>query len=213
MKNGPIFIGGAGRSGTTLAVDMVGLHPGISPVYETNFISHLISLLSAPRKLPMPQLQLAILQIMDRWSQNLPRLPNNKRPHERYHHGPHYVRMERAFVMARAVELSEAVARAMAVGLHARTGADLCVAITGIAGPGGGTADKPVGTVHVAVTSTLAASNSASDPDQTTGPRVVHRKLRLRGNRGTVRRSAAVWALKIVWDQILLAGLAGREAT
>ncbi|SES71567.1 Sulfotransferase family protein [Salinibacillus kushneri] len=30
----PMFIGGAGRSGTTLLVDLIGLHPNISPVYE-----------------------------------------------------------------------------------------------------------------------------------------------------------------------------------
>jgi nicotinamide-nucleotide amidase len=108
--------------------------------------------------------------------------------------------------------VSREVAEAMALGLHGRTGGDLCVAITGIAGPGGGTPEKPVGTVHVAVASTLPNPNSPSDPAQTTGPRVVHRKLRLRGKRGTVRRSAAVWALKMVFDQLLSAGLATRES-
>ena len=43
--------------------------------------------------------------------------------------------------------VSEPVALAMATGGLARSGAGVCVAVTGVAGPGGGSADKPVGTV------------------------------------------------------------------
>ncbi|HJR60239.1 MAG TPA: competence/damage-inducible protein A [Vicinamibacterales bacterium] len=47
--------------------------------------------------------------------------------------------------------VSEPVAAAMAEGVHARTAAGVCVAITGVAGPGGGTAARPVGTVVIAI--------------------------------------------------------------
>lgn len=53
-------------------------------------------------------------------------------------------------LIARVGAVSKEVAIAMAEGAIAQSGADLAVAVTGIAGPDGGTSEKPVGLVHFA---------------------------------------------------------------
>ena len=54
-------------------------------------------------------------------------------------------------LLARHGAVSEEVARAMAEGVARSFGADAGLAVTGVAGPGGGSAEKPVGTVWYAV--------------------------------------------------------------
>jgi len=76
--------------------------------------------------------------------------------------------------------VSEATALAMARGCRDRSGADFAAAITGVAGPTGGTPEKPVGTVWIAVASK---------------GRVHARLVTLRGDRNSIRWRSAYWAL------------------
>lgn len=80
--------------------------------------------------------------------------------------------------------VSAPVARAMAEGVRTRSGATWGLAVTGIAGPGGGTPDKPVGTVHFAL----------SGPDGAT----AHRQVRLPGDRDRVQSLAVATALELL---------------
>ncbi|MBP9144562.1 MAG: competence/damage-inducible protein A [Thermoanaerobaculia bacterium] len=101
-------------------------------------------------------------------------------------------------LLQRAGAVSEAVARAMATGVSARLGSDLGVAITGIAGPGGGSAEKPVGTVHLAV----------AGPGELP---VEHRLARFPGNRERIRLFASQMALEMLRRR-LISNLAGASA-
>jgi nicotinamide-nucleotide amidase len=83
--------------------------------------------------------------------------------------------------------VSKETATQMAVGALERADVDLTVAITGIAGPGGATAGKPVGLVHFA-----AAARDG---------RIIHRECRFGAiGRTAVRQRAVVEALKMLME-------------
>jgi nicotinamide-nucleotide amidase len=87
-----------------------------------------------------------------------------------------------ADLIAERGAVSAEVAHAMAEGARERLGADLAIAVTGIAGPGGGSPEKPVGTVHIVA---LAPRRERS----------LH--FVIPGERRVVRRRAAVSALHL----------------
>ncbi|MCH9667492.1 MAG: competence/damage-inducible protein A [Actinomycetia bacterium] len=93
--------------------------------------------------------------------------------------------------------VSEPVAEAMARGALQRFGADTAVAITGIAGPGGGTATKPVGTVCFSV----ALSDGVAPV------RALTRTMTLPGNREDVRERSTTVAMHLL-RRVLIGDLA-----
>lgn len=95
-------------------------------------------------------------------------------------------------VLAEHGAVSEAVARAMGLGCRSRFDSDWALATTGIAGPTGGTDEKPVGLVYVCLAGARAAP--------------VHRYT-FNGDRGTIRLRAAAAAM----DCLRLALLAEAE--
>lgn len=82
--------------------------------------------------------------------------------------------------------VSEPVARAMADGALQRSLADMAVSVTGVAGPGGGSVEKPVGLVHFG----LARKGRATQ----TSYRMFG------GDRAAVRRQAVEYALQLLLD-------------
>lgn len=87
--------------------------------------------------------------------------------------------------------VSEPVALAMAAGIRKRTGVQVGVGITGIAGPGGGSEHKPVGTVCIAVDGVDAE------------PKV--RTFRFPGGREMVKQMSANWAIDLLRRHLLKA--------
>ena len=88
-------------------------------------------------------------------------------------------------LIARDGAVSQAVARAMAGGAMRRTGAQLAVAVTGIAGPDGGVPGKPVGTVWLCWAERRGRAI-----------RLTAQCKRLRGDREAIRRKTVHLALK-----------------
>jgi nicotinamide-nucleotide amidase len=93
-------------------------------------------------------------------------------------------------VIAAEGAVSEPVARAMAEGVRTRYASDYGAGITGVAGPDGGSEEKPVGTVHVAVA----------------GPAGVrHRRVRFIGDREKIRWQASQLVLEMLRRTLQLA--------
>lgn len=95
----------------------------------------------------------------------------------------------RAATLARHGAVSAPAAQELAHGVRHRLAADWGLAITGIAGPAGGSGEKPVGTVFIAIEGTDGASQV--------------QQLRLFGNRDKIRRSSAQGALDLLRRRIL----------
>lgn len=91
--------------------------------------------------------------------------------------------------------VSEPVVRAMASGIRAALGVGAALAITGIAGPGGGSADKPVGTVWIAL-------DLAGD--------VQARRFVMVGDRAEIRHRSAQAALEMLRRRLLDGGRVAR---
>lgn len=79
--------------------------------------------------------------------------------------------------------VSEEVAAQMAEGLRAASGCDICVSSTGIAGPNGGTKEKPVGLVYIGLSDKLGT---------------VVKKLQQRGERERIKRRSAQAAINLI---------------
>ena len=90
-----------------------------------------------------------------------------------------------AMTLRKSGAVSRSTVRAMALGALRRSGAQVTVAVTGIAGPGGAVPGKPVGTVWIAWATRRGK-----------GIRIVVEHRRFRGTRDLIRRKTALAALQ-----------------
>lgn len=97
----------------------------------------------------------------------------------------------REMTLAENGAVSTAVAKEMAEGVLRKLNADVAIATTGIAGPGGGTATKPVGLVFIA----LATEGEAEV-----------REFRFDGDRMSIKRVASDAALEMIYNSLLNKG-------
>lgn len=95
--------------------------------------------------------------------------------------------------------VSAEVARALAAGVRQRVGATYGIGITGIAGPTGGTEDKPVGTVHLAL---AGPSGEGASLHKEIGS-LDHRRVRFPGDRERVRWMSTQLALEMLRRHLL----------
>jgi nicotinamide-nucleotide amidase len=92
--------------------------------------------------------------------------------------------------------VSAEVAEAMAEGARERLGADVAVSVTGVAGPGGGTEEKPVGLVYLHVSSPAGGEG---------------RRMEWPGDRAIVRSRATVAALQLLRAHVVAASTHARS--
>jgi len=94
----------------------------------------------------------------------------------------------RGSTLERDGAVSEMTVREMAEGTLSRSLADCTIAVSGVAGPDGGTADKPVGTVWLATADRVHGT--------------VAKKLHLKGDRDAVRRQTVLAALRLLLELV-----------
>ena len=96
--------------------------------------------------------------------------------------------------------VSESVAKQMALGAQDRFGSDWAVSVTGVSGPGGGTVDKPVGTVWIAVAG--PSSRAFGKQAGLRGKIVAVRRYPFSGERAAVRERSINKALQFLWENL-----------